>query len=135
LAGERAAYARAFSFAVPSQQALGQLFGAVEQLHARLESDARAVRDVQLAQARDAAALELAVQRIVEMERGALPELQRKWEEVATRPALSPVSPLAAPRPAQRAAAFLRRSLSCRPRGPERSPWRVRTVCPCAGGG
>jgi hypothetical protein len=90
LAGERAAYARAFSFALPSQQALGQLFAAVDQLHGRLEGDARAVREVQLLQAREGVALEAAVLRLGALEQGALPELQRKWESLATRPAVSP---------------------------------------------
>lgn len=58
-AGEAAALARAFQQALPSQQALGQLFTAVDALHSRLEEEAAHWRALQLDQARAASSLEV----------------------------------------------------------------------------
>ena len=75
VAGERAAYARAFAAALPSQQALGQLFQAVDTLHERGEADAAAVRVLQEERVSTATAVAMISRRIDSME---------------SRPALSP---------------------------------------------
>jgi hypothetical protein len=89
-AGERAAYASAFSAALPSQQALGQLFQAVDTLHERLESDAAAVRSLQDESIRASATMASMSHRIESIEGVGLPGLQRRCDDIAARPALSP---------------------------------------------
>lgn len=64
-AGERAAWSRAFQAALPGQQALGQLFTAVDVLHTRLETDAAAVRALQLDQARALTSLEVRMNEVL----------------------------------------------------------------------
>ena len=89
-AGERAAYARAFAAALPSQQALGQLFQAVDTLHDRLERDAAAVRSLEDESIRTSATVTSMSHRIESIEGVGLPSLQRRCDDLAARPALSP---------------------------------------------
>ncbi|KAG7673017.1 hypothetical protein Ndes2437B_g01124 [Nannochloris sp. 'desiccata'] len=89
-AGERAAYARAFSAALPSQQALGQLFQAVDTLHERLEVDAAAVRSLQDESIRTSETMASMSHRLEYIEGIGLPGLQRRCDDIAARPALSP---------------------------------------------
>ncbi|KAL4425195.1 hypothetical protein ABPG75_009211 [Micractinium tetrahymenae] len=84
-AGERAALMMAFQQALPGQQALGQLFSAVDALHARLEGEARAWRSLQLGASKADGLLEGALQRLDALEHSRLPALQEKWEETARR--------------------------------------------------
>jgi len=89
-AGERAAYARAFASALPSQQALGQLFQAVDTLHERLEKDATAVRTLQIESIRTSDTMASISHRIESIEGVGLPNLQRRCDDIAARPVLSP---------------------------------------------
>lgn len=89
-AGERAAYARAFSAALPSQQALGQLFQAVDTLHERLEADAAAVRTLQEESIRASAAIASVAHKFESLEGLTLPSIHRRCDDLAARPALSP---------------------------------------------
>jgi hypothetical protein len=89
-AGERAAYARAFSAALPSQQALGQLFQAVDTLHERSELDAAAVRSLQDESIRTSATMASMSNRMESIESIGLPALQGRLDDIAARPALSP---------------------------------------------
>lgn len=90
VAGERAAYASAFAAALPSQQALGQLFAAVETLHTRLEEDATRVRSLQMDMARTSTSLCSVSQRVDAMEQSAIPAIQRRCDQILDRPALPP---------------------------------------------
>ena len=94
-AGERAAYARAFAAALPSQQALGQLFQAVDTLHERLETDATTVRNLQEESTRTSAAISAVNYRIESIEANSLPNMQRRCDDLAARPALTPEVALA----------------------------------------
>jgi hypothetical protein len=89
-AGERAAYQRAFSAALPSQQALGQLFQAVDTLHERLELDATAVRSLQLESIHTSDNVASISNRLESIEGVGIPGLQRRCDDIAARPALSP---------------------------------------------
>lgn len=90
IAGERAAYSRAFAAALPSQHALGQLFKAVDTLHARIEEDAAVVRAVHTENIRSSSELSSVSQRIFHIEQSHLPSLQQRIDAVADRPAISP---------------------------------------------
>lgn len=89
-AGEAAAYSRAFSAALPSQQALGQLFQAVDTLHERLEADAAAATVTRDQAISAAAAAGAAQRRLDALDATALPALSRRCEDLASRPPLSP---------------------------------------------
>ncbi|PSC67449.1 beta-Ig-H3 fasciclin [Micractinium conductrix] len=84
-AGERAAFLMAFQQALPGQQALGQLFSAVDSLHSRLEEEAAAWRSMHLGASKADGLLQAALQRLDALEHGTLPQLQHKWEESARR--------------------------------------------------
>jgi hypothetical protein len=68
VAGERAAYARAFAAVLPAQQALGQLFAAIETLHSRLEEDANTVRKLIIDQTQTSTELHCVAQRFAALE-------------------------------------------------------------------
>ena len=77
-AGERSAFLAAYQQALPSQQALGQLFTAMDELHSRIESEQVAWRDVQQASVRATQAFESQAHRLDTLEYMHLPRLQEK---------------------------------------------------------
>eukprot|EP00887_Chlorella_sp_A99_P003395 scaffold7.g3395.t1 len=85
IAGQHAGLQHAFQQALPSQQALGQLFSAVETLHQRLAEESGQWRAVQVQSSKVAQTLEAMKNRLDAMEFAQLPRLQEKWEEAACR--------------------------------------------------
>ena len=90
LAGERAAYARALSVALPAQQALGQLFQAVDGLNVRVEKEGASLVSLQVKTEAVSVALDFLREKINGVEQGSIPSLQHRCDELAARPLLSP---------------------------------------------
>lgn len=86
IAGERAAYARAFAAVLPAQQALGQLFQSVESLQKQLETEAASLCALQQDATRHAAALS----RIDAIETVSIPSIQSRIDGIASRPTYTP---------------------------------------------
>ncbi|KAL0027681.1 hypothetical protein WJX79_008465 [Trebouxia sp. C0005] len=83
IAGERAAILRAFRETLPSQQALGSLFHAVQHLTKRMDQDGHDVHQVQIALSSLSASLQAAKGRLDALEQMRIPTLEERVQEVS----------------------------------------------------
>lgn len=83
IAGERAALLRAFRETLPSQQALGSLFHAVQHLTKRMDQDGHDVHQVQIALSSLSASLQAAKGRLDALEQMRIPTLEERVQEVS----------------------------------------------------
>ncbi|KAL0048602.1 hypothetical protein WJX82_006768 [Trebouxia sp. C0006] len=83
VAGERAALLRAFRETLPSQQALGSLFHAVQHLTKRMDQDGHDVHQVQIALSSLSTSLQAAMGRLDALEQMRIPTLEERVQEVS----------------------------------------------------
>lgn len=90
LAGERSAYAKAYRSMLPSQQALGQLFRAVEVLHARVQEDESKLEDALNAKVRNETVIKMLLDKMSNIENSSIPSLHNRLDLAISRPAMDP---------------------------------------------
>ncbi|KAL3142127.1 hypothetical protein ABBQ32_004745 [Trebouxia sp. C0010 RCD-2024] len=83
VAGERAALLRAFRETLPSQQALGSLFHAVQHLTKRMDQEGNDVHQVQIALSSLSASLQAAKGQLDALEQMRIPTLEERLQEVS----------------------------------------------------
>lgn len=86
IAGERDALAKAFGALLPSQQALGQLFQAIDGVQARMAEEAAIVRSLQTHSASLTESVNGVSTRVSVLEESAIPTLSHRCDELAGRP-------------------------------------------------
>jgi hypothetical protein len=86
IAGERDALAKAFGALLPSQQALGQLFQAVDGVQARMAEEAAIVRSLQTHSASLTESVNGVSTRVSVLEETAIPTISNRCDELAGRP-------------------------------------------------
>jgi hypothetical protein len=88
IAGERDALAKAFGALLPSQQALGQLFQAVDGVQARMAEEAAIVRSLQTHSASLTESVNGISTRVSVLEETTIPTISNRCDELAGRPAV-----------------------------------------------